>query len=42
MRVDLIRDGTLLPSAGTTPDGRCEGPLLEDDALIPRSPGSGC
>jgi 5-hydroxyisourate hydrolase len=35
MRVDLLRDGTLLLPAVTNPDGRCEGPLLEDDALIP-------
>ena len=35
MRLSLLRDGRLLVTARTNADGRCDGPLLEGEALVP-------
>ena len=35
MKVSLIRDGRVVVSGVTNADGRCDGPLLEGEALVP-------
>lgn len=34
MRIELLKDGTLLRSMTTNTDGRGDGPLLEGDAVL--------